>query len=435
MRALTRTLALVAALLLIAGLASFTISHAAPPTPPAPPALVAADAPSSPSPDSSGKIVEVTIDDDGIKVGGMAVTSSDDSDDDDRAHVSGKITVSDDGDTIIVHKSGGFRVESSTADVVRMGSDITIAPDETVQGDVVAIGGSIDVSGQVMGDVVAIGGMLHLAPTARVNGDAVSIGGSVEKDAGAEVNGETVSIGIPLPPIGPLSHSSGSHGSRAGAVVSKFFMFAVMVFFVFLALSFGREKVRAMANVIPDRPWRLLFLGIVVWILFVPACILLVISIIGILFLPVFIVLVFGGVIVGLVAVYQFVGERFRGGAFAGRPFASAFLGLVVVHSFSILGTILGAIAPGLAPLPGALSIFGTMLAFFAATVGVGCVLHTRFGKRNIPGPASFGGGTGAGGATTDWGWAPPPPPAPAAGMSAGEGDRGVPPPPEIPRG
>ncbi|MFN0149928.1 MAG: hypothetical protein ACKVU1_04335 [bacterium] len=426
MRAFARTLALVMALLLVSGVTGSTISNATPPAPPAP---------AGSRTDSSGKVIEVTIDDDGIQVGGMSVTSSDDSAGDDPGHFSGKITISDDGDTIIVHKSGAFRVESSTADVVRMGSDITVAPDETVQGDVVAIGGSIDVLGQVMGDVVAIGGMLHLASTARVNGDAVSIGGSVDKDAGAEVNGETVSIGIPLPAIGPLSHSSGDHGPRASAVVSKFFVLAVMAFFIFLAVSFARDKVRAMANVIPERPWRLLFVGILVWILFVPACILLVISIIGILFLPVFIVLVFGGVIVGLVAVYQLVGERFRGGAYSGRPFASAFLGLVVVHSFSILGTILGAIAPWLTPLPGALSVFGTMLAFFAATVGVGCVLHTRFGTRNVSPPAAFGGGASAGGAPADWGWTPPPVVTPGTGVSAGAGDRPVPPPPEIPRG
>jgi len=431
MRAHARTLALVAVLCLAAGFICAPYSEAAPPAPAAPPTPA--------PPESAGKIVEVTIDDGGIQVGGEAITSSS-GDDEGHARVSGKITISEDGDTIIVHKSGPFRVESSTSDVVRMGSDITIAPDETVQGDVVAIGGSVDVAGQVMGDVVAIGGMLHLAPTARINGDAVSIGGSVEKDSGATVNGETVSIGIPLPPIGPLSHSGATHRPRASAVVSKIIMLAMMSFFIFLAISFWRDKVRGMTMVIPERPWRLLFLGILVWILFVPACILLVISIIGILFLPVFIVLVFGGVILGLVAVYQFVGERFRGGAFAGRPFASTFLGLVVIHSFSILGTILGAIAPGLGPLPGALSIFGTMLAFFAATVGVGCVLHTRFGRRNIPAPAAFGGSGGggagaAGGAPSDWSWTPPPGGAPGSGATGGEADRGLPPIPDAPRG
>lgn len=393
------------------------------PTPAAPPAPG-----TPPAPRDSSTVVDVTIDDDGIQTKNDSGVTIDGKFGETR--VRGKIEISEDGDTIIVHKSGPFRIESSTSDVVRMGSDITVGPEEVVQGDVVSIGGNVDVQGQVMGDAVAIGGMLHLAPTARVNGDAVSVGGSVEKDAGAEVNGETVSIGVPLPPFGPFAHAGAGagHKGRITSVFAKIFILAMMAFFIFLALSFWREKVLGMARVIPERPWLMLMLGISVWILFVPACILLVISIVGILFLPVFIVLVFVGFILGLVTVYHFVGERFRGGAYAGRPFATTLLGLVIVHCFSILGAILGAIVPGLSPLPGALSIFGTMLAFFAATVGIGCVLHTRFGRRNMP--LATPPETGTAGASADWGWtAPPPPP------DLGPGRPGTEPPiPDVPK-
>jgi hypothetical protein len=420
------------ALAILALCVSFTFVAAQPPAPSTPPAP-GATPPAPPAARDSGKVVDVQIDDTGIQTSG----------EDDRGvkidgefgdvRVRGKIEISEDGDTIVVHKTGPFRVESSTSDVVRMGSDITIGPEEVVQGDAVSIGGNVEVLGQVMGDAVSIGGMLHLGPEARVNGDAVSIGGTVEKDPGAEVNGETVSIGVPLPPFGPFAHTGSGvgHKGRIGTVFAKIFMLAMMAFFIFLTLSFWREKVVGMARLIPERPWLMLMLGVSVWILFVPACILLVISIVGILFLPVFIVLVFVGFILGLVTVYHFVGERFRGGAYAGRPFATTFLGLLIVHCFSILGAILGAIAPGLSPLPGALSIFGTMLAFFAATVGIGCVLHTRFGRRNMPLATPPEAGTT--GASTDWGWtAPPPPPDLGPGRGSPEG---VPPIPDVPKG
>jgi hypothetical protein len=410
--------------------------------------------PKPPAPPESSRVIEVQIDDSGVQVKdgeGKPVTLRGDSAGLDIEGIRSQIEISDDGDTIVVHKRGPIRIESSTSDVVRMGSDITVGPEEVVQGDVVAIGGNVDVLGHVMGDCVAIGGILHLAPTARVNGDAVSIGGQVDKDPGAEVNGETVSVGIPLPPIGPFAHSPVAHTARRSAAVSKIIMLAITAFLVFLVLSFWREKVRAMALVIPERPWRLLFLGVAVWILFVPACILLVISIIGILFLPVFIVLVMVAFLLGLVTVYQFVGERFRGGAYAGRPFASAFVGMAIVHSFSFLGAILGALLPGLSPLAGALSVFGFMLWFFAATVGMGCVVHTRFGRRNmiVPPATDVGGGAAAPG----WGYSPPPPPPAAPPGGAGYGGQGyggpgyggagyggespppVPPAPDAPRG
>lgn len=419
------------ALVIAVACAGVTFVAAQPPPPSTPPAP---GTPVPPAPRDSGKVVEITIDDEGIQTtrenGGVDSVDGKPG----GARVRGKIEISEDGDTIVVHKTGPFRVESSTSDVVRMGSDITIGPEEVVQGDVVAIGGNVDIEGHVMGDAVSIGGMLHLAPTARVNGDAVSVGGSVEKDAGAEVNGETVSIGVPLPPFGPFAHAGAKHRSGVSAVIAKIFIVGMMAFFIFLAMSFWRDKVLGMARVIPERPWLLLMLGISVWILFVPACILLVISIVGILFLPVFIVLVFVGFILGLVTVYHFVGERFRGGAYAGRPFATTFLGLLIVHCFSILGAVLGAILPGLSPLPGALSVFGTMLAFFAATVGVGCVLHTRFGRKNMP--LATPPEAGAAGASADWGWTAPPPPPPPPDFGPGRaGGEGAPPIPEAPKG
>jgi hypothetical protein len=65
---------------------------------------------------------------------------------------------------------GGFNIEihedyDGSDDIVRFGEHIVIEEDEEVMGDVVAIGGSIDVRGKVMGDVVSVGGSLNVAPT------------------------------------------------------------------------------------------------------------------------------------------------------------------------------------------------------------------------------------------------------------------------------
>jgi hypothetical protein len=352
--------------------------------PSAPPAPDAPAAPKAPA------VVDVTIDDEGVRVRADGESLALD------AEVSGavdkivipKIEISSEGETIVVHKRGPIRIESNTSDVVRMGSNIEISEEDVVQGDVVAIGGHVSVAGRVMGDVVAINGGVHLASTARVNGDAVSIGGDVDKDPGAEVNGETVSIGFGLPGIGGAWKGEDSEpGSKAGDSIFKLMSLLVMMLLVFVVLSFWTDRVRAMGNVLPAKPWRLLLLGMLVWILIVPACVLLVISIIGILFLPVFIALIIVAFIVGLVTVYTFVGERFRPGDAGARPVRQAFFGLLIVHGCSILGTLLGAIFPFLSPLPGALGLFGKVLVFLAMTVGTGAVLYTRFGKRNLVPP------------------------------------------------
>src|SRR5262245_26664641 len=47
---------------------------------------------------------------------------------------------------------------SDSNDLVRFGEDVEIAADKVIEGDVVAIGGSVTVYGRVKGDCVAIGG-------------------------------------------------------------------------------------------------------------------------------------------------------------------------------------------------------------------------------------------------------------------------------------
>ncbi len=99
-------------------------------------------------------------------------------------------------------KSGG------NSDRVQFGSSINISEDESVgdvvcigcsirmagtSGDVVAIGGRIEVEGHAKGDIVAIGGGVRLGENAQVGGDVVTIGGELARGNGSEVNGEIVS--------------------------------------------------------------------------------------------------------------------------------------------------------------------------------------------------------------------------------------------------
>ncbi|MFZ0707844.1 MAG: hypothetical protein WAM71_19755 [Candidatus Korobacteraceae bacterium] len=108
-------------------------------------------------------------------------------------------------------------------DRVQFGSSINVSEDEQVGdlvcigcsirmagtcGDVVAIGGRIDLEGHAKGDVVAVGGGVRLSDNAQVGGDVVTIGGALARGPGSEVGGEIVSQGgsyvFPLLIIVPL---------------------------------------------------------------------------------------------------------------------------------------------------------------------------------------------------------------------------------------
>lgn len=85
------------------------------------------------------------------------------------------------------------RVElSRSGNIMRVGNDITIEADQTVAGDVLAVGGDVHVIGHVEGDVVSMGGDVRLESTARVGGDVVCMGGQLHEEDGAVVGGQRV---------------------------------------------------------------------------------------------------------------------------------------------------------------------------------------------------------------------------------------------------
>lgn len=92
-------------------------------------------------------------------------------------------------------EAGLVRVEHGSNDVVRLFADAYVARGEKVDGDVVAVFGSVHVEGEVAGDVVALFGGLHLGEGVRVSGDAVAIFGSMVLERAATVLGDAVALG------------------------------------------------------------------------------------------------------------------------------------------------------------------------------------------------------------------------------------------------
>ena len=77
-------------------------------------------------------------------------------------------------------------------DVVRIGESFTVGRGETIEGDIVIIGGGLTIKGNIEGDAVVIGGSMYLESSATVEGNAAVMGGLLQKEDGATVLGSIV---------------------------------------------------------------------------------------------------------------------------------------------------------------------------------------------------------------------------------------------------
>ena len=87
------------------------------------------------------------------------------------------------GDRVNVGGSVHVRQDETADEAVAVGGSVEV--DGEVSDGVTAIGGPARIEGRVGGDVVSVGGSVYLGPRAVVDGDVTSVGGSVERSPGA----------------------------------------------------------------------------------------------------------------------------------------------------------------------------------------------------------------------------------------------------------
>lgn len=278
------------------------------------------------------------------------------------------------GDVEILGDGGLVVVSDSDAGLVRVFADAEVAADERIEGDVVAVFGSVRVLGTVTGSVVAVGGSVELEPGASVEGDAVAIGGLLHQADGASVGGEGVTVGFLLPPplgLPPLP-------AMLLTVLGGWLL--TLVSAGLLALLFG-ERMARIAETASRRSGVSFLLGLVLLPLTVVAMMLLFVTVIGIplaLLLPFLYVLL---VWAGQVAATAVLGAKLmRRRAGEGGIFTPVALGSLFVAGFFLAGALL-ATPPGVARTASLFfSILGVLLVFGLTTIGSGAVLVSRFG-------------------------------------------------------
>src|SRR5262245_35303865 len=291
------------------------------------------------------------------------------------------------------------RSVSRTGDVVRIGGGaVNVSQNERVEGDVVAIGGAVNVDGEVTGDVVAVMGGLTLGPHAVVRGEVTAVGGPFKRDPQAQVFGKVNEVGIggngqTIPPyrVNLRDILFGSLASRVGRLSTTVVRVLMFILFALIVTAVAQRPVQQIAARISAEPVRAGLVGLLAEILFVPVLVVtilaLVISIIGI---PLLVLVPFGIVLVGIVMLVGFTGAAHlvgnwtleRLGRAERNPYLSATVGIVVIAGLTLIGRLFALALGGLgAPF----YIAGYLLEYLAWTVGFGAAIQTWLQMRRGP--------------------------------------------------
>ncbi|OFW29616.1 MAG: hypothetical protein A3H97_01610 [Acidobacteria bacterium RIFCSPLOWO2_02_FULL_65_29] len=281
---------------------------------------------------------------------------------------------------------------------IRIGGSVRVESDELIRGDVVAVGGSARVFGEVRGDVAAIGGVVELGPTAIVRGDVTVVGGTLRRDPGARIEGETHEIGIGAIDMSDWRFSMPSLAalwwgwtlSAVYSLVASIVRVSVLCLLAALVMLVARDYVERVSARAAAEPFKAGAIGFLAQVLFIPILVvvilLLVVTIIGIplLVLVPFAILglgIFG--LIGFTAVGYHLGRLLtaRLGWTDAGPFAATIAGILLVVSPVLVARLIGIGGGVLYPMTVGLGLVGVIVEYVAWTVGFGAVALARFGR------------------------------------------------------
>jgi hypothetical protein len=292
---------------------------------------------------------------------------------------------------------------SRDGDRVHIGGSVTVEEGEVVEGDVVAIGGSARIDGEVEGDVVAVGGGVTLGPKASVARNVVVVGGVLRRDPSAHIGGKVQDVGIGSIDFERWSRSgspfrlgrSSMFGS-AFALLGTLVRLAILCLLASLVVLLGRDYMERAGTFAVTDPFKAGAIGLLAQLLFLPVLVItivvLVITIIGIPLLILIPFLILGLAIVGLVG---FTGVAYRLGRLlaerlgwsAQNPYMTTVAGILVLVSPLLLARLAGLASGVLFPFTIALTFVGVFAEYLAWTIGFGAVALAWFTRPRMPPP------------------------------------------------
>jgi nitrate reductase NapE component len=283
-------------------------------------------------------------------------------------------------------------------DIVRIGGSVSVDSDELVRGDVVVIGGSANINGEVDGEVVVVGGSARFGPQADVRRDITVVGGGLARDPGAVIRGSINEVGFGAIPwrgewgrhadwdwmngIYPVARLTGTL-----VRVTLLFLLTTLVLFV------AKTPVEQIADRVAADPVKSWFVGFLAEMLFIPVLIMtafvLAISIIGIpllVLLPVAIVALLVVMLVGFTAVAYHMGRLLQDkvDVLRTRPYAATFAGILLIVSPVLLARLVG-LTGDLGFVVWPIAAVGFLLEYSVWTAGLGAAALVRFNRPAQP--------------------------------------------------
>ncbi|HSS78572.1 MAG TPA: hypothetical protein VLV54_17735 [Thermoanaerobaculia bacterium] len=288
--------------------------------------------------------------------------------------------------------------EELADEVVAVGGSATVEGE--VEDGVTAIGGPARIDGKVGGDVVSVGSSVYLGPHAEVEGDVTSVGGGIHRETGARVQGRTNEVSFM-----PFSGRFGRHvhfgrwghndwepwpfWGGVSEVVSSVLFTVVLSLLVCLVLLVARASLDRADRQLVARPWPSAAVGLAgfvfFWPLVVAVTILLAITIIGcalFLLYPFFFIFVGLLLLLGYATVAYRLGRAVesRFGRNFGSPYVAALVGVLLIQVWSIFGHMLDLLPGPFAFFSIIVGLFGFLTQAVAWIVGFGAVILARFG-------------------------------------------------------
>ena len=285
-------------------------------------------------------------------------------------------------------------VRSTSGDIVRFGSDITVSADQVVEGDVVSFGGDVEVRGHVTGNVTAMGGDLRLSDMARVDGDVVCVGGVLREEPGSHVGGQRVTA--PRTPgaklLFPMLAVVGTGVQMMVHVVGML----IMLGFAWAFVKLAPERTRGALETIQQEPGPSFIIGLLLWALIIPSVIalalviaLLCITIIGIplaaavalAYAAFFVLSALWGSVVGYGVLGSRLFPRFRNA----QPnlLQAVIWGGVALHGLRIAGDLLH-VVPVFGFVGGLLTFMHFVIACALGTLGAGALVRGEYRRRSV---------------------------------------------------
>jgi hypothetical protein len=292
------------------------------------------------------------------------------------------------------------RRDRRASDRIRFGGSVSVDEDETVEGDVVVVGGSANVNGEVIGDVVAVGGSIQMGPRANVHKGVVVVGGTLHRENGARVGGEIREVGF-----GDIDMSNwrprgvarqwwpGRTLGSAFSLVSTLVRVGMLCLLAALVMLFARDYVTRIGSRAAAEPLKAGAIGLLVQLLFLPLLIvtilLFVITIVGIpllILIPFAILFLMVLALVGFTGVASYVGHEAtrRFGLTGYGPYATTMVGIFLIVSPILLARLVGLAGGPLWLMSFGLAMLGFLFEYVAWTVGLGAIALVRFNERAL---------------------------------------------------